>query len=178
MIYDDAKLNIFIHIEERDLYKMSESKTNAMRILEQNRIEYTPYSYSHGKVPPDGETVAKLLGQDPDTVFKTLVTKGGNNYFVFVVPVLKELNLKKAAKSVSEKSVEMIPVKDINKITGYVRGGCSPIGMKKQYKTVFACECNNFKKIFVSGGRIGLQIEIKASELIKLVGGTISDITL
>ena len=157
---------------------MAESKTNAMRILEQNKIEYEAHSYPHGKEPPDGETVAKLLGKDPAEVFKTLVTKGGNNYYVFVLPVIKELDLKKAAKAVGEKSVEMIPVKDINKVTGYIRGGCSPVGMKKQYTTVFAEECKSVPKITVSGGRVGLQIEVKAEELIKSVKGTIANITL
>ena len=157
---------------------MSESKTNAMRILEQNKIEYIPHSYPHGKEPPDGATVAKLLGQNPHTVFKTLVTKGGNSYFVFVLPVLKELNLKKAAKSVNQKSVEMIPVKDINKVTGYVRGGCSPVGMKKLYTTVFADECAEQEKIIVSGGKIGLQIEVGTMDLVKIVNGRINNITL
>lgn len=157
---------------------MSEAKTNAMRILEQNNIAYESHAYPHGKEAPDGETVARLLGQDPDRVFKTLVTKGKNNYFVFVLPVLKELNLKKAAVAVGEKSVEMIPVKDINKVTGYIRGGCSPVGMKKQYSTVFAEECRVVKKIIVSGGKVGLQIETDVCELVKLVGGTIRDITL
>lgn len=157
---------------------MSEAKTNAMRILEQNNIAYESHAYPHGKEAPDGETVARLLGQDPDRVFKTLVTKGKNNYFVFVLPVLKELNLKKAAAAVGEKSVEMIPVKDINRVTGYIRGGCSPVGMKKQYNTVFAEECTVVKKIIVSGGKVGLQIETDVSELVKLVGGTIWDITL
>lgn len=157
---------------------MSEAKTNAMRILEQNNIAYESHAYPHGKEAPDGETVARLLGQDPDRVFKTLVTKGKNNYFVFVLPVLKELNLKKAAAAVGEKSVEMIPVKDINRVTGYIRGGCSPVGMKKQYNTVFAEECTVVKKIIVSGGKVGLQIETDVSELVKLVGGIIRDITL
>lgn len=157
---------------------MSESKTNAMRILEQNKIEYIPHSYPHGKEPPDGETVAKLLGEDPERVFKTLVTKGGNSYFVFVLPVLKELNLKKAAKAVNQKSVELIPVKDINKVTGYVRGGCSPVGMKKLYTTVFASECTEAEKIIVSGGKIGLQIETDTEKLVKIVNGYIEDITL
>lgn len=157
---------------------MAEAKTNAMRILEQNKVSYEAHSYPHGKEPPDGETVARLLGQAPERVFKTLVTKGGNNYYVFVLPVLKELNLKKAAKAVGEKSVEMIPVKDINKVTGYIRGGCSPVGMKKQYKTVFAEECGDVRKIIVSGGKVGLQIETDTDDLVKLVGGFIADITL
>ena len=157
---------------------MSESKTNAMRILEQNKILYKSHSYPHGKEPPDGKTVAKLLGFEPERVFKTLVAKGGGNYYVFVIPVLKELDLKKAAKAVGEKSVEMIPVKDINKVTGYIRGGCSPVGMKKQYKTVFAAECNEISEIIVSGGRVGVQIEVNTEDLIKLVGGVTENITV
>lgn len=157
---------------------MSETKTNAMRILEQQGIAYTSHSYPHGKEPPDGVTVARLLGEDPSTVYKTLVTKGIKDYYVFVVPVLKELDLKKAAKAVSEKSVSMIPVKDINKVTGYIRGGCSPIGMKKQYKTVFAAECSEHTDIIVSGGKMGLQIEASVSDLIKSAHGTVADITL
>ena len=157
---------------------MSDSKTNAMRILEQQGISYTSHSYPHGKEPPDGVTVAQLLGEDPSQVYKTLVTKGARDYYVFVVPVLKELDLKKAAKAVSEKSVSMIPVKDINKATGYIRGGCSPIGMKKLYKTVFAQECTELSAIIVSGGKVGLQIELAANDLIKSVQGTVADITI
>ena len=157
---------------------MSESKTNAMRILEQQGISYTSHSYPHGKEPPDGVTVAQLLGEDPSQVYKTLVTKGAKDYYVFVVPVLKELDLKKAAKAVSEKSVSMIPVKDINTATGYIRGGCSPIGMKKLYKTVFAEECRGLSSIIVSGGKVGLQIELASADLIKSVHGTVADITL
>ncbi|MDO4831354.1 MAG: aminoacyl-tRNA deacylase, partial [Clostridia bacterium] len=113
---------------------MSEFKTNVMRILDKAGVEYISHEYPHGKEAVDGVSVADLLGQNPDCVFKTLVTKGSGGYYVFVVPVAQELDLKKCAKSVNEKSVEMIHVKDINKITGYVRGGCSPIGMKKQFK--------------------------------------------
>lgn len=157
---------------------MSENKTNAMRILDQQGIAYTSHSYPHGKEPPDGVTVAQLLGEDPSLVYKTLVTKGSKDYYVFVVPVQKELDLKKAARSVSEKSVSMIPVKDINKVTGYIRGGCSPIGMKKAYKTVFAAECSEHSKIIVSGGKVGLQIETSVDGLIRAVNGTVADITL
>ena len=157
---------------------MPEAKTNAMRILEQQGIAYISHSYPHGKEPPDGVTVAQLLGEAPSVVYKTLVTKGSKDYYVFVLPVLKELDLKKAAKAVSEKSVSMIPVKDINKATGYIRGGCSPIGMKKLYKTVFSAECNEHTNIIVSGGKVGLQIEAAACDLIKSVQGTVADITL
>lgn len=157
---------------------MSEAKTNAMRILEQHGINYQAHSYPHGKEPPDGAAVAQLLGEDPAHVFKTLVTKGGNEYFVFVLPVLKELDLKKAAKAVGVKSVEMIPVKDINKVTGYIRGGCSPVGMKKLYKTVFALESGNIDTIIVSGGKVGLQIETSVENLVKLLNSSVQDITL
>ena len=112
---------------------MKEIKTIVMRILDKEKVEYTHHEYPHGKDAVDGVTVATLMNQNPDYVFKTLVTKGmGRDYYVFVVPVDHELDLKKCAKSVGEKSVEMIPVKDITKVTGYVRGGCSPLGMKKK----------------------------------------------
>ena len=111
---------------------MAEFKTNVMRLLEKENVAYTAYEYPHGKDAVDGVTVAAMLGQDPARVFKTLVTQGeSGGYFVFVVPVGSELDLKKCAKSVGEKHVEMIHVKDIMRVTGYVRGGCSPLGMKK-----------------------------------------------
>ena len=116
-----------------------EAKTNAMRILERAKVPYTAHEYAHEEgVAVDGVTVAASMGEDPACVYKTLVTQGSSkNYFVFVIPVAAELDLKAAARSVGEKSVAMIHVADINKVTGYVRGGCSPVGMKKQYKTVF-----------------------------------------
>ena len=117
-----------------------EAKTNAMRILERAKVAYTAHEYPHEEgVAVDGVTVAASIGEDPACVYKTLVTQGNSkNYFVFVIPVAAELDLKAAARSVGEKSVAMIHVADINKVTGYVRGGCSPVGMKKQYTTVFA----------------------------------------
>ena len=116
-----------------------EAKTNAMRILERAKVPYTAHEYAHEEgVAVDGVTVAASMGEDPACVYKTLVTQGASrNYFVFVIPVAAELDLKAAARSVGEKSVAMIHVADINKVTGYVRGGCSPVGMKKQYTTVF-----------------------------------------
>lgn len=116
-----------------------EAKTNAMRILERAKVPYTAHEYAHEEgVAVDGVTVAASMGEDPACVYKTLVTQGSSkNYFVFVIPVAAELDLKAAARSVGEKSVAMIHVADINKVTGYVRGGCSPVGMKKQYTTVF-----------------------------------------
>lgn len=155
---------------------MAETKTNVMRILDKAKIQYNHYEYPHGKDAVDGVSVAKLLGQDPDCVFKTLVTHGNGGYFVFVVPVAQELDLKKAAKAVGEKSVEMIPVKDINKVTGYIRGGCSPVGMKKQYKTVIHSSALNIEKIIVSAGKIGYQIELAPQDLIDLIGAESADI--
>lgn len=155
---------------------MAETKTNVMRILDKAKIQYNHYEYPHGKDAVDGVSVAKLLGQDPDCVFKTLVTHGNGGYFVFVVPVAQELDLKKAAKAVGEKSVEMIPVKDINKVTGYIRGGCSPVGMKKQYKTVIHSSALNIEKIIVSAGKIGYQIELAPQDLIDLISADTADI--
>lgn len=156
---------------------MAEIKTNVMRILEKEKISYTAHEYPHGKDAVDGVCVAKLLNQNPDCVFKTLVTKGtGRDYYVFVVPVSEELDLKKCAKSVGEKSVEMIAVKDINKVTGYVRGGCSPVGMKKQYKTTYHITALNIPNIIVSAGRIGYQIDLKPDDLIRITNGQCADI--
>ena len=140
---------------------MAEFKTNVMRMLDKEKVPYTPHTYDHGDGAIDGASVAAKMGQDPARVFKTLVTQGaGKSYFVFVVPVLAELDLKKAAKSVGEKSVAMLHVADINKVTGYVRGGCSPLGMKKAYRTVFDRSALAGASIIVSGGRIGYQIEL------------------
>lgn len=155
---------------------MAEIKTNVMRILEKEGIEYIAHEYPHGKEAVDGVSVAKLLGQNPEYVFKTLVTKGSKDYYVFAIPVAEELDLKKCAKSVDEKSVEMIHVKDITKVTGYVRGGCSPIGMKKHYKTTFHITAQDIPQIIVSAGRIGSQIDLKPSELIRLTDGQCADI--
>ncbi|MCQ4022621.1 MULTISPECIES: Cys-tRNA(Pro) deacylase [unclassified Ruminococcus] len=155
---------------------MAETKTNVMRILDKEKIEYNHYEYPHGKEAVDGVSVAKLLNQNPNYVFKTLVTHGNGGYFVFVVPVAEELDLKKAAKAVGEKSVEMIHVKDINKVTGYIRGGCSPVGMKKQYKTVIHSSALNIDKIIVSAGKIGYQIELAPKDLILLIGADTADI--
>lgn len=157
---------------------MPEIKTNAMRFLDSKKIPYTAHEYPHGKEAVDGITVAQLLNQNPDKVFKTLVTKGnGRDYYVFVIPVKKELDLKKAAKAVGEKSVEMIPVSEINKVTGYVRGGCSPIGMKKQYVTVFAQEINDIDAIIFSAGKIGYQIETVPQRILPELSAIIADIT-
>ena len=157
---------------------MAEFKTNVMRILDKAKITYKAHTYDHSDGAIDGAAVAEKMGQNPEQVFKTLVTKGaGRDYYVFVVPVLKELDLKRAAKSVGEKHVEMIHVKDINKVTGYIRGGCSPIGMKKQFVTVFDKSAENIETIIVSAGKIGYQIELAPKDLIDLVGAKTAEIT-
>ncbi|WP_294499594.1 Cys-tRNA(Pro) deacylase [uncultured Gemmiger sp.] len=156
-----------------------EAKTNAMRMLERAKVAYTPHEYPHEEgTAVDGATVARLTGQDPARVFKTLVTQGADrNYYVFVVPVEAELDLKKAAKAAGVKSVAMIHVADINKVTGYIRGGCSPVGMKKQYKTVYDASCLDKPTILVSGGRIGTQVEAAPADLIRVTRGITAEIT-
>ena len=140
--------------------KSASEKTNVMRVLEQHKIAYTPHEYPHGKEAVDGASVAHLLGQDPAQVFKTLVARGKSGGFhVFVIPVEKELDLKKAAKASGEKSVEMVHVKELLGLTGYVRGGCSPVGMKKAFPTVFDESVLNVPTVMVSAGKIGYQVE-------------------
>lgn len=153
-----------------------ELKTNAMRILDKNKIKYEVNTYECDEFK-DGVSIADMLGQSYDMSFKTLVTVGkSNNYYVFVIPINQEIDMKKAAKAVGEKNVEMIHVKDINKITGYIRGGCTPIGMKKLYKTVIHKSALDFEKIIVSGGRIGAQIFINPNDLIKVTNALVEDI--
>ena len=153
-------------------------KTNVMRLLEQKKIKYIPHEYPHGDTPVDGVTVANMLGQDPDKVFKTLVARGASKkIYVFDIPVARELDLKKAAKAVGEKSIAMIHVSEITALTGYVRGGCSPVGMKKQFPTVFDASAESFDTIMVSAGKIGYQVELSPAELIALVRGKTEDIT-
>ena len=155
----------------------SKIKTNAMRILDKAKVNYNLYNYDSNGEAVDGVSVAHMIGKPEEQVFKTLVTQGASReFYVFVIPVAKELDLKAAARSVGEKSVEMIKVADINKITGYVRGGCSPVGMKKSYKTVIDAACENVDTILVSAGKIGYQIEIKPKELVELVRGEIESI--
>lgn len=157
---------------------MAEFKTNVMRMLDKEKVPYTPHTYDHGDGAIDGASVAAKMGQDPARVFKTLVTQGaGKSYFVFVVPVLAELDLKKAAKAAGVKSVAMIHVADINKVTGYIRGGCSPVGMKKQFATVYDESCLAQPTIMVSGGRIGTQVECAPADLIKVTRGKTAAIT-
>lgn len=153
-----------------------EEKTNVMRILEQKKIKYNSYSYVSTQAI-SGMEVATALNQDHNCVFKTLVTVGtSRNNYVFLVPVNKELNLKKAAKSVNEKKVEMIKSKELLPLTGYIHGGCSPIGMKKQFKTVINTTAQNFEKIIFSAGKIGYQVEMSLENLQKVINFTLADI--
>ena len=155
-----------------------EDKTNVMRMLEQAGVAYTPHSYPHGKEAVDGVTVARLLGLDPQRVFKTLVKRGASGGFcVFVIPAEATLDLKKAARAAGEKSVELLHVAELQKITGYVRGGCSPIGMKKQFPTFFEETAVLFDTILVSAGRIGAQVEANGEALAALCGGTFASLT-
>ncbi|MGI6264783.1 MAG: Cys-tRNA(Pro) deacylase [Acutalibacteraceae bacterium] len=157
---------------------MAENKTNVMRILDQKKIPYIPHTYPHGEEAVDGETIARLTGEDPAHVFKTLVTRGhSGKYYVFVVPVEAELHLKKAAVAAGEKAVDMIAVKQLLPLTGYVRGGCSPIGMKKPFPTFLAKQAQNLTTILVSAGKIGTQIEATPDDLIRITGGSFADIT-
>jgi Cys-tRNA(Pro)/Cys-tRNA(Cys) deacylase len=153
-------------------------KTNAMRILDASGVAYTQYTYEHKDGFIDGVSVAGKIGQPVEKVFKTLVSQGASRaYYVFVIPVAKELNLKAAAKVVGEKSVELIKVSDIEKITGYIRGGCSPIGMKKDYKTVLDSSCKALDTMIFSAGKIGYQIELKPADLADVIHCGIESIT-
>lgn len=148
---------------------MAEEKTNVMRLLEQKKVKYTSYCYEQtGET--NGEEIAKILGEDPNQVFKTLVTvgKSGKNY-VFVIPVNRELDLKKAAKAVGEKSIDMLKAKDLLPLTGYIHGGCSPIGMKKFFRTTVHETAQSFDTIFFSGGKVGYQVELAPGDLEKMI---------
>ena len=157
--------------------KMAVQKTNAMRILDKNKIDYEVITYDISDDKIDGVSVAEKTGQDVKEVYKTLVTQGlSKEFYVFVIPVAEELDLKKAAKAAGEKKVEMIHVKDITKYTGYIRGGCSPVGMKKLYKTFIHEDAKALEKICVSGGKKGLQIKLEPKDLIESINGQFADI--
>ena len=156
--------------------KKKEEKTNVMRVLEQKAISYTAHTYPENG-PIDGVSVAKYLHQDVEQVFKTLVTKAASgNYYVFDIPVAESLDLKKAAKAVGEKSIAMIPQKELLPLTGYVHGGCSPVGMKKQFHTIFHETVELFDTICVSAGKVGAQVEVAPGDLIGLLGAETADI--
>lgn len=152
-----------------------ENKTNAMRILDKNKISYRTNTYECDEFI-DGIHVADMNGDPYEQSFKTLVTVGkSGGYYVFALPIDKEIDFKKAAKIVGEKSIEMIHVKDINKITGYIRGGCTPVGMKKMYPTVIHESAKNFDEIIISGGRIGLQIILNPNDLATVTNAKFAD---
>ncbi len=158
--------------------KQKEEKTNVMRVLEQKGVAYTPHTYpTDGSI--DGASVAAYLGQDPEHVFKTLVARGASGgYYVFDIPVEDTLDLKKAAKAVGEKSIAMIHQKELLPLTGYIHGGCSPVGMKKQFPTVFHETAEILDTICVSAGKIGYQVEVAPADLIALVGAKTADLTV
>lgn len=153
-----------------------QEKTNVMRLLQQKKIPYIMHDYSESGAIA-GDEVARTLGENPEQVFKTLVTVGKTKqYYVFLVPVNKELNLKKAASTVGEKSIEMIKSKDLLGLTGYVHGGCSPVGMKKFFTTTIDSSAERFEKIFFSAGRIGSQVEIAVNDIEKIIKHSFAEI--
>ena len=153
-----------------------QDKTNVMRILDSKKIDYIPHYYNDSDNVA-GMDVAIYLDENPDQVFKTLVTRAHSGiYYEFLVPVSKELDLKKAAKSVNEKSIEMIKQKELLPLTGYIHGGCSPIGMKKFFKTVIDISSNNFNTICISAGKVGSQIEIKVEDISKVIKIEFADV--
>ena len=157
--------------------KIKDEKTNVMRILDQKKVKYNSYNYlKTGAI--SGMEVAKALDENPNLTFKTLVTVGKtNNHYVFLVPVNKELDLKKAAKAVNEKNIEMVKSKELLSLTGYIHGGCSPVGMKKSFKTVIDSSAKNYDKLIFSGGKIGYQVETTLDELKKVISFDLKDIT-
>lgn len=156
---------------------MKQDKTNVMRILEQKKIPYKSYCYADTDAIA-GMEVAAVLGENASQVFKTLVTVGNSkNHYVFLVPVNRELHLKKAAKAVGEKSIEMIKSKELLALTGYIHGGCSPIGMKKQFQTVIDASAADFDTILFSGGKIGYQVEVALADLGQVVRHELKDIS-
>ncbi|MED4015674.1 Cys-tRNA(Pro) deacylase [Sutcliffiella cohnii] len=156
---------------------MKVSKTNAMRILDSKKVPYELITYESKDGKIDGVSVAEKIGKDVNSVYKTLVAQGNSkNIYVFIIPVNDELDLKKGAKAVSEKKIEMIPVKDIQKWTGYIRGGCSPIGMKKTYPTVMDESATSLETIVVSGGKIGVQVELTVANLQEITNATFVDV--
>ena len=155
-----------------------EEKTNVCRVLDAKKISYVLHTYEQDP-SMSGEEIAKILGEDPDKVFKTLVTQGKSGaYYVFVVPVKGELDLKKAAKASGEKAISMIKQKDLLPLTGYVHGGCSPIGMKKPFQTFLHESAANYGHIFVSAGKLGFQIELSPTDLMEVIKGETADIVL
>lgn len=169
MVKKDRDKEVYERVKNND-------KTNVMRVLDAKKISYESHTYE-----PDasmsGAEIAEILGEDADTVFKTLVTQGKTGqYYVFVVPVREEVDLKKAAKTAGEKAISMIKQKDLLGLTGYVHGGCSPVGMKKAFPTFIHESAGEQEKIFVSAGRVGVQIGLSPTDLVKTVGCGFADI--
>jgi len=157
--------------------KMAESKTNAQRILEREKIAYTAHSYDASDGHIDGVSVAEKTGLPAERVYKTLVTRGASKaLYVFVIPVAEELDLKAAARAVKEKSVSMVAVKELLPLTGYIRGGCSPVGMKKRFPTVIDETAKEHDAIAVSAGRIGTQAELSPDDLVRVTGAMFADV--
>ncbi len=157
---------------------MSEDKTNVMRIIDQKKVSYTAHYYDSSKAV-SGTEVAALLGEEQERVFKTLVTVSkSKQHYVFMIPVASELDLKKAAVAVGEKAVDMLPQKELLPLTGYIHGGCSPIGMKKFFKTTIHTTAADFEKIIFSGGRVGTQVEISLADLRKVIVFQLADIVM
>ena len=151
------------------------NKTNAMRIIEKEGVEYKIHTYDGGAL--SGVEVAAALGEDVNRVYKTLVTTAGpGKFYVFVIPVSAELDLKKAAKAAGEKALEMLPQKQLLPTTGYIHGGCSPVGMKKAFLTFFDSSAEG-KIIFVSGGKVGMQVELSCADLLRITGGKLAELT-
>jgi Cys-tRNA(Pro)/Cys-tRNA(Cys) deacylase len=160
---------------EKKVIAVKVNKTNAMRILDKKKIAYELLTYENKDGKIDGLSVAGKIGKVPTSVFKTLVAQGtSKGIYVFIIPVAEELDLKKAAKAAGEKKIEMIAVKDIQKWTGYIRGGCSPVGMKKAYPTFIHESASALETIVVSAGKIGIQLELKASELLLITGAKLA----
>jgi len=158
--------------------KQKEVKTNAMRILDKLKINYQHQTYESDEFI-DGLQTADKLDLPYELVYKTLVTVGkSDDYFVFVIPIAEELDMKKAARSVGEKSIAMIHVKDLTQVTGYVRGGCTSIGMKKQYKTIISDTAKDLAEIYVSGGKVGSQLKLSPDDLCQAVNAVYGDIIL
>ncbi|WP_088040959.1 Cys-tRNA(Pro) deacylase [Bacillus sp. EAC] len=156
---------------------MSMSKTNAMRMLDSKKIQYTTLNYDANDGKIDGVSVAEKINKNPDMVYKTLVSiSPTKSIYVFVIPVEKELDLKLAAKSAGEKKIDLLPVKDLLSLTGYIRGGCSPVGMKKQYETFIEESANDIEEIIISGGKIGIQLQLDVKDLIQTTRSKIAKV--
>lgn len=158
---------------------MASVKTNAVRLLDSKKVPYTLKTYEAPEGFLDGVSVAKATGTEPERVFKTLVTQGSSKeYYVCIIPVEKELDLKKAAKYFGEKKIEMILARDITKVTGYIKGGCSPLGMKKLFKTAIDQNASHFENIVVSAGKVGMQMDLPLKSLIEMSDAGLADLTV